>query len=71
MFEEFFDIAVINFDKYVLHGRIKVGRDEFGVNQEKYIEQELTREQKRMYWELERKHRQEFDALLASFVVRD
>ena len=46
MGNEYFDISVINFEKYILHGRIKIGVDENGVAQEKDIEQVLTDEQK-------------------------
>jgi hypothetical protein len=68
--EEFFDIAVINFEKYILYGRITVGMDEMGVTKERYIEQEMTKEQKEQLYELKHKHRAEMDRLLSSFVVR-
>jgi hypothetical protein len=78
MDEEFFDIAIINFDKYVLHGRIVDAENpwddetfDYRVRNEKYIEQVLTDDQKRLVWELEDRHRDERNKLLSSFIVRD
>lgn len=71
MGNEYFDISVINFEKYILHGRIKIGVDENDVTQEKDIEQVLTEEQKKAFRKLERKQHKEFTDLMSSFVVRD
>lgn len=69
--EEWFDLAYINFDKAILHGRITAGRDEFGVRREAEIEQVLTDEQKDAVQELKIKHNDEMNALLSSFVDRE
>jgi hypothetical protein len=72
MGEEFFDIVVINFNKYVLWGRYRTGNvDKWGVREEKYIEQVLTDEQKALLWNIEHEYQKQRAALLASFVVRD
>lgn len=69
--EEWFDLAYINFDKVILHGRITAGRDEFRVRREANIEQVLTDEQRDAVAELKYKHADELNALLGSFVDRD
>jgi len=69
--EEYFDVAYINFDKAILHGRITVGLDEHRVRQERYVEQVLSEEQKRQIEDLNSAHREQLDKLLASFVDRE
>lgn len=69
--EEFFDVAYINFDKAILHGRITAGVDEYGCRKEAYVEQVLTDEQKRMIQVLNTNHQNAMDALLGSFVRRE
>lgn len=68
--EEYFDVAYINFDKAILHGRITTGRDEYGCRTEAHVEQVLTAEQKRAIEDLNFKHQIAMDKLLASFVDR-
>ncbi|WP_404480007.1 hypothetical protein [Novosphingobium sp. BL-52-GroH] len=69
--EEWFDLAYINFDKVILHGRITTGHDEFRVRREAEVEQVLTDEQKDAVQELKIKHNDELNALLSSFVDRE
>jgi len=69
--EEFFDVAYINFDKTILHGRITVGKDEYGCRKEASVEQVLTEDQKKSLRKLQSKHHDEIDALLSSFVRRE
>ena len=69
--EEYFNIAYINFDKAILHGRIMAGRDEHGCRKEVMIEQVLTVEQKRQVEDLQSKQDNALQRLLASFVVRE
>lgn len=68
--EEYFDVAYINFDKAILHGRIAVGRDEYGVMREHNVEQVLTKEQREEIEEMRCIHDEEMQCLLASFVER-
>lgn len=69
--EEYFDVAYINFNKAILHGRASFGRDKFGVRIEREIEQVLTDEQHDLLVELNTKYAQEMERLLSSFVERD
>lgn len=68
--EEYFDVAYINFDKAILHGRITAGRDEHGCRKEASVEQVLTAEQKKQIEDLNFEHQIAMDKLLASFVDR-
>lgn len=69
--EEFFDVSYINFDKAILHGRVRLGLDENRCVREAYVEQVLTADQKRQIEDLNSKHQFALDKLLASFVDRD
>lgn len=72
--EEWFEVAYINFDKAILHGRVmeetteKYGTFIRGVNRERYIEQVLTDDQKREIEDLNFAHDQKMQSLLKSFV---
>lgn len=68
--EEWFNVAHINFDKAILHGRITAGIDEHRVRIEAQVEQVLTDEQREAIADLESKHNQEMQRLLGSFVDR-
>mgnify|MGYP003441354063 CR=1 FL=1 len=68
MEQEWLEIAYINFDKAIMHGRVTVGRDNLGCIKEREVEQVLTDEQKRAVEDLEIKHRSELRRLLKSFV---
>lgn len=68
--EEWFEIAYINFNKAILHGRAMAGEDEFGCRIERSIEQELTPEQRTQVENLSSKHDRQMQALLSSFVDR-
>ena len=68
--EEYFNISWVNFTKAILWGRIKLGRDDYGVTQEKEIEQVLTEQQLETLRDLEERHYIEKRKLLSSFVVR-
>lgn len=68
--EEWFEVAYINFDKAILHGHAKAGKDEFGCSIERSIEQELTPEQRTQVENLSSKHYRQMQALLSSFVDR-
>lgn len=65
--EEYFDIAYINFDEAILHGRITDGRDEFGCRKEKIVRKPLSDDQKRQIEDMNFKHQNEMQALLRSF----
>ena len=69
--EEWFDVAYINFDKAILHGRVTVlekrGAAIHG-RTERMIEQVLTDEQKRAIEDLNEDHREAMQKLLRSFV---
>lgn len=69
--EEYFDVAYINFDKAILHGRLAGGRDQFGCRTNVYVEQVLTDEQRADISDLEAKHQLEMSRFLASLVDRD
>lgn len=72
--EEWFEVAYINFDKAILHGRVmdetteKYGTFIRGVNAERYIEQVLTDEQKDAIVDLNEQHQEAMQKLLRSFV---
>lgn len=73
--EEWFEVAYINFDKAILHGRVMemVPPEETALNRaffrkERMIEQVLTDEQKRAIEDLNFEHEQAMQALLKSFV---
>lgn len=68
--EEWFDVAYINFNKAILHGRITAGIDEHRVRIEAQIEQVLTDEQREAIADLGSKHDREIQRLLGSFVDR-
>lgn len=65
--EEYFELAYINFDKVIMHGRAMYTNED-GFRQEKYIEQVLTAEQKRDIEALNIKHDMQMQNLLRSFV---
>lgn len=69
--EEYFELAHINFDKVILHGRITAGSDEHGCRTEAYVEQVLTEEQRNRIGHMSTAHDIEMQRLLASFVDRD
>lgn len=66
--EEWFEVAYINFDKAILHGRVMGERDEDLRREERMIEQVLTNEQKRQIEDLNFEHEQAMQKLLRSFV---
>lgn len=66
--EEWFEVAYINFDKAILHGRIRVGFVGYDRPTEKMVEQVLTSEQKRQIEDLNFEHDQAMQKLLRSFV---
>lgn len=69
--EEYFDVAYINFDKAILHGRIRGGMDANRCVIEAMIEQVLTDDQKSAIEDLNFKHQMAMDKLLSSFVDRE
>ena len=69
--EEWFEVAYINFDKAILHGRVMGERDENLCRKEIMIEQVLTKEQKRAIQDLNFEHDQAMQKLLRSFVNED
>ena len=69
--EEWFEVAYINFDKAILHGRVMGERDENLCRKEIMIEQVLTEEQKRAIEDLNFEHDQAMQKLLRSFVNED
>lgn len=56
MENEWFEIAYINFNKAILHGRVQRGRDKFGVNIEQEIEIVLSESEKSAICDLIAKH---------------
>ena len=66
--EEWFDVAYINFDEAILHGRARDGRDEFGVNRERDVRVTLTDAQKRQIEDMNSDHQMAMQKLLRSFV---
>lgn len=72
--EEWFEVAYINFDKAILHGRVmeettdKYGTLTVDVKRERYIEQVLTDEQKHQIENLNSDHDLAMQKLLRSFV---
>lgn len=67
--EEYFEIAIINFDTMILHGR-GVKKDADGNRIEFEIDQRLTDDQKSQVEKIEMKHRSSMDRLLSGFVDR-
>ena len=74
--EEWFEVAYINYDKAILHGRVMemVKPDHPALNRaffrkERMIEQVLTEEQKDAIVDLNEKHQDEMQKLLKSFVA--
>lgn len=67
--EEWFEVAYINFDKAILHGRVMGERDENLCRKEIMIEQVLTEDQKRAIEDLNFEHENAMQALLKSFVA--
>lgn len=67
--EEWLEVAYINFDKAILHGRVIEGKDKFGVRQEREIEQVLTGPQQDTLADLNLQHEIERAKLLRSFVT--
>lgn len=71
--EEWFEVAYINFDKAILHGRIMKNQiistgSMAAVRVERYVEQVLTDEQKRQIEDLNSDHELAMQKLLRSFV---
>lgn len=72
--EEWFEVAYINFDKAILHGRVRVpmlisnGEYFHNTHGPQEIEQVLTDEQKNAIADLNEKHQDEMQKLLKSFV---
>ncbi len=69
--EEWFEVAYINFDKAILHGRIAAGIDDFRCRRQADVEQVLTDEQREQISHLGAQHHDEMQRLLASFVDRN
>lgn len=69
MSEEWFDVAYINFDEAILHGRMTEGMDEFRVWRERDVRQVLTDDQKRSIEEMNMTHQSAMQKLLRSFVA--
>ena len=65
--EEWFEVAYINFDKAILHGRMTAGHDKFGVRIEREVEIVLGEHQKRQIEELNEEHRSKMQQLLGDF----
>jgi hypothetical protein len=65
--EEWFDVAYINFDKAIMHGRVMFKNDN-GFREERYIEQQLTEEQKSEIEDLNFERDMAMQKLLRSFV---
>ena len=62
MESEWLDLAYINFDKVIMHGRIMQNHREIE------IEQILTQEQKNQVYDLNANHERELRELLKSFI---
>lgn len=69
MSDEWLELANINFDKVIMHGRITEGFDEFRVRREREIEQVLTDAQKQAVNDLQIKHNDQMRKLLRSFIA--
>lgn len=67
--EEWLEVAYINFDKAIMHGRVTEGRDSFGVRHQREIEQVLTGPQQDTLADLNLRHEIERAELLRSFVT--
>ncbi len=72
--EEWFEVAYINYDKAILHGRVRVpvlisnGQYFHNTHEPRDIEQVLTDEQKNAIVDMNERHQDEMQALLKSFV---
>lgn len=69
MESEWFDVAYINYDEAILHGRVNAGRGADGVNIEHDVRVVLTDEQKRDIEALNFKHQCERKALLRTMAA--
>ncbi|HYI43712.1 MAG TPA: hypothetical protein VD768_08840 [Sphingomicrobium sp.] len=69
--EEWLEIAHINFDKVILHGRVTAGRDEHGCRLERDVEHVLTLDQADAVSNLSARHHREMQKLLRSFVPEE
>lgn len=70
MENEWLDLAYINYDKVIMHGKvqIEVRAGDFYMKQDMRVEQELTQEQKQLVEDLMFKQEREIRALLRSFI---
>lgn len=68
MDNEWLDVAYINLDEAILHGRVVDGRDVFGVTLEREVRVTLTDEQKTQIEDMNFKHQLEMRKLLKGFV---
>ena len=66
--EEWLEIAYINFDKAIMHGRVTDGYDEFRVRKERQVEQVLTDDQRKQVNDLAMRHEIAMTTLLRSFL---
>lgn len=64
MSEDWYDLAYINFDEVILHGRRKSGVDEFGVSIERDVRVVLSSEQWEAVERLSSRHQTEMQNLL-------
>lgn len=69
--EEWLEVAHINFDEVLVHGRITEGRDGFGVRQEQTVKQWLSDEQRERLQDFEIRFNDERTKLLKSFVLAE
>jgi hypothetical protein len=67
--EEWLELAFINFDKTILHGRVISGGYGRGCRIEREVEQSLTAEQKDRLGALQIRQGDEMQKLLRSFVT--
>lgn len=63
------EIAYINLDEAILHGRVAGKMDRYGVVSERDVRQTLTDEQKNAVVDMNERHRDEMRALLKSFIA--
>ena len=64
--EEYFDVAIINFDEAILHGRVTAGRDEYGCRLERDVRITLDEHQKGAIEEMQARHHDELQSLLSA-----
>jgi NADH dehydrogenase FAD-containing subunit len=69
MSEEWFDVAYINFDEAILHGRMTDGMDEFHVRKEREVRVVLNDAQKRLIEDMNTRHQMQMQRLLRSFAA--